>query len=127
MDPAFDKMGCRRSSPSWRRPRPRSPSAKARRRSRRRWFSSSPTSSAACKQIVPTKELTAAAGSARKGNLIKFSEPSNKHTVIDEDSVLMAEAAQELATKEKITYGEALTRVRAQGVKKEGDASAAAV
>jgi hypothetical protein len=39
----------------------------------------------------------------------------------------MAEAAQELATKEKITYGEALKRVRAQGVKKEGDSSAAAV
>jgi hypothetical protein len=78
-------------------------------------------------QIVPVKELTAAAGSARKGNLIKFSEPSNGNTAIDQDSVLMAEAAQELATKEKITYGEALKRVRAQGVKREGDASAAAV
>jgi hypothetical protein len=79
------------------------------------------------KQIVPTTELTAAAASARKGNLIKFSEPTDKSVAVDEESVLMAEAAQELATKEKITYGEALKRVRAQGVKKEGDSSAAAV
>jgi hypothetical protein len=79
-------------------------------------------------QIVPIKELTSAAASARKGNLIKFSEPAgNSGVAVDEESVLMAEAAQELATKEKITYGEALKRVRAQGVKKEGDSSAAAV
>jgi len=79
-------------------------------------------------EIVPTKELTAAAGGARRaGKLIQFNEPTDSHVAVDEDSVLMAEAAQDLATKEKITYGEALRRVRTQGVKKEGDSSAAAV
>jgi hypothetical protein len=78
-------------------------------------------------EIVPTKELSAAANSARKGDVIKFTEPNSSHVAIDDESVLMAEAATDLAKKEKISYGDALRRVRTEGVKKEGAASAAAV
>jgi hypothetical protein len=48
-------------------------------------------------------------------NLVQFNEPSSRYLVVDTDSVALAEAATQLSLKEKITYGEALNRVRASG------------
>jgi hypothetical protein len=79
-------------------------------------------------KMVPTGEIADAARKASKGNLVKFNEPTAKSGfAVDQDSVLLAEAASALAKKDKISYGEALTRVRAEGVTVEGGASAAAV
>jgi hypothetical protein len=70
---------------------------------------------AGLKEIVPSGEIVGAAAAAKKGGkLVQFNEPANGNTVIDPQSVEMAEAAQELATKEKISFGDALNRVRKQ-------------
>lgn len=74
-------------------------------------------------EIVPTKEITTAAASARKGKVIKFNDTNDAHSAIDEQSIAFADAAMELSHKEKIPYGEALTRVRAEYVAKEGGAA----
>jgi hypothetical protein len=65
------------------------------------------------KEIVPAGDITGAAAAAKKGGkLVQFNEPANGNSAIDPQSIEMAEAAQELATKEKISYGDALIRVR---------------
>ncbi len=67
-------------------------------------------------EIVPSGELSGAASAQRKGKLVQFSEPGPRsNAAIDADSVNLAEAATALAQKEKISYGEALTRLRASG------------
>jgi hypothetical protein len=65
-------------------------------------------------KIVPAGEIARGATSARKGgNLVQFNEPhSRSGAVVDQDSVELAEMAQQLANKEKIPYGEALIRAR---------------
>jgi hypothetical protein len=77
-------------------------------------------------QIVPAKEISGAANGARKGNLIKFTEPT-RGAEIDQDSVAQAEAAQQLVDGGKCkTFGEALQKVRREGVT-AGQAAAGAV
>lgn len=74
-------------------------------------------------EIVPTGELAAGAQKTSSGKLVQFNEPANANFAVDEESVALAEAAQELATKEKISFGDALKRVRRQGVGPGGTAA----
>jgi hypothetical protein len=64
-------------------------------------------------KIVPMGEI-AAVTERHTGKLVQFTEPNNG-TAVDEQSVAMAEAAKQLMHKEKISYGEALKRVRESG------------
>jgi len=80
------------------------------------------------RQIVPEGELVTAAAAARKpGKIVKFNEPSGTHAEIDQDSVLMAEAAEALARDRKIPYAEALGQVRQDFAEGAGRASAGQV
>jgi hypothetical protein len=59
---------------------------------------------------------------------VQFNEPKNGNMEIDQESAQFAEAAQAMVNEDKtgkLTYGEALTRVRRQSV--AGGASANAV
>jgi hypothetical protein len=61
-------------------------------------------------------------------SVISFNEPRTGPMVIDEESVLLAEAAQQLSLQENISYGEALSRVRssdqnAELMRKQGSRS----
>jgi hypothetical protein len=72
-------------------------------------------------KIVPAGEIARGATSAKKGGtLVQFTEPSSKGVAVDQDSVELAEVAQTLADKEKITYGEALARARRERVASAG-------
>lgn len=64
-------------------------------------------------EIVPRGER--AAEMRQTGKLVKFNDPRNPDVAIDQDSVALAEAATALMKKDKITYAEALTRVRDSG------------
>jgi hypothetical protein len=77
-------------------------------------------------EFVPTGEL-ANGGEARKGKLVQFTDPKDGHTAIDQDSVNLAEAAKALSIKEKISYGEALKRVRASGEYAPGSSAAGSI
>jgi hypothetical protein len=77
-------------------------------------------------EFVPAGELAAFA-EKRKGNLVQFTEPKDSHMAIDHDSVNLAEAAKALSVKEKISYGDALKRVRASGEYAPGASTAGSV
>jgi len=69
-------------------------------------------------KMVPGGEIAVTTTRSAKGNSrsVKFTEPSARTgVVVDQQSVALAEAARELSLKEKIPYGEALTRLRASG------------
>jgi hypothetical protein len=67
------------------------------------------------KKMVPGGVLAEPVSEKRQGNLIRFNEPKDAHSVIDQESVALAEAATVLSQKEKIPFGEALNRLRASG------------
>lgn len=74
--------------------------------------------------IVPMAELTRGASAVTKGTLVKFNDSHDSSiAVVGAD---LAEAAQALSIEKKISYGDALRQVRAQGIR-EGGASAGAV
>jgi hypothetical protein len=77
-------------------------------------------------EFVPSGELANGAVN-RKGNLVQFTEPRDQHTVVDQNSVDLAEAAKALSIKEKISYGDALRRVRASGEYAPGASAAGSI
>jgi len=81
-------------------------------------------------ELVPGGEISKAAATARKGNLIKFTEPKSAGYEIDPQSVALGEAAQKMVDEDKsgkLQYGEALKIARRQMGSNEGSAAAGAV
>lgn len=66
-------------------------------------------------KIVPLGEIAAAGAGKGGAKVVQFNEPVNAHTVIDQGSVSMAEAARKLSQEKNIPYGDALTQVRRSG------------
>lgn len=79
-------------------------------------------------KLVPAGELAPSAAQDPKVVPIRFNEPTDKHVVVDQTSISMAEAATKLAAEKKITYGDALREVRRSGqFAPDGGAAAGAV
>jgi nucleotide-binding universal stress UspA family protein len=78
-------------------------------------------------EIVPEGKVTDTSRTAAPaGKLVRFNAPASEHTVVDQESVEMAEAAAALAQEKNIPFGEALTQVR-HARTAAGAASSAAV
>jgi hypothetical protein len=83
---------------------------------------------AALPSFVSLKEISQGAQPAKRGTVVKFNEPAaGSKSFVDSDSADLAEAAGQYAKEHKVSYGEALTIVRREGIKKATAATANAV